>query len=154
MESVAETLARVRDRLPSGSANFWDDQDLIDAYNCGLDELSEATEFYELSATIPRRKWHSLTDLRGILPDEVIRITAVWNLGSQRWMAPTTVRELDNMLGRGWEMNVDVSRYWFMRGLNWLGTYPRPGDDVSPVRGYFSARHPHVSSHGGLGYGL
>jgi len=154
METAATTLAAVRARLPATSSNFWSDDDLIEAYNDALDELSEATEFYELNATVPRRKWHSLTDLSGILPEEVIRITAVWNMGSQRWMDPTTPRELDRMLGRGWEQNVDVSRFWFMRGLKWLGTYPRPGDDVSPVRVYFSAKHPHVSADGGLGYGL
>lgn len=155
MSTAAEIISRVRGRLPATSVNFWTDElDLIPAYNDALDELSEATEFYERYATVPRRKWAVYTDLRGILPEEVTRITAVWNPITSRWLRPITVRELDLTVGRKWEANIDLARAWWVRGLYWLGAYPRAGDDISPLRVYFSAMHPHVSSTAGPGYGL
>lgn len=152
--SAAQTIASVRARLPAGSELYWGQSDLVSYYNDALDELSERTEFHERYATVKRRKWATLTDLRGILPEEAIRVTAVWSPATNRWLEPTTVRELDWNLGRGWERNTDLARGWFMRGLWWLGTYPRPGDDVSPLRAYFSAMHPHVVDDGSQGQGL
>jgi hypothetical protein len=145
MPTVSETFASVRALLPPGNLNFWDDtKDLLPAYNEALDDLSMATEFYELRVSMPRRMWATYHDLRGVLPDEAIRVTAVWNPITGRWLVPTSPRELDNNLGRGWERNIDLARGWWMRGCWWLGIYPKPTDDISPLSVYFSAMAPHI----------
>lgn len=155
MVTAASIISRVRDRLPpGGSQNFWSDSDLVATLNDSLDTLSKATHFYERHIIVPRRKWCIYTDLRGVLPEEGLRITAIWNPKSYRWLTPTTVRELDAQLGRGWERNIDLASVWFMRSPWWMGVYPKASDDTSPVRVYFSAMHPHVSETGGLAFGL
>jgi hypothetical protein len=143
--TAAESIARIRDRLPATSGNFWLDSDLLSAYNEALDELSEATEFYERYATIPRRKKNTLHDLRGILPEEALRLTAIFDTNTNRWLVPTSVRELDLKLGRAWEDHTTSPLWWFMRGLFFLGVYPAAADDEGRLRAYFSAMHPHAT---------
>src|SRR5260221_14514934 len=155
MLTAQDTIDRVLSRLGPGASRFWDvELDLIPAYNDALDEISDETGFWERNVTVPRRKWSTYTDLRGVLPEEPLQITAVWSPNTQRFLQTTNVRELDASLGRGWERNTDLPRAWFMRGLWWLGIYPRPADDTSPVRVYYKGRAPHLTSDGGLGFGL
>jgi hypothetical protein len=148
MSTVQEILDRVRLRLPQGSENFWSDADLLRAYNEGLEELSEGTEFYESHIGLPRRKQATYHDLRGLLPETALRITGVYDPTSNRWVHPISVRELDLWMGRGWEDHGTAPLYWWMRGLFWLGIYPRPDDDNSPVTIYFTAVHPRAVEDG------
>jgi len=127
---------------------------MVDAYNDTLDEISDATEFYEQSVVIRRRKKAAYVDLRGLLPTGALRVTSVWDISMQQWLHPTTVRELDQMVGRGWEKNAGLSKWWFMRGLWFLGTHPVPNDDTTSLKVYFSATMPHVDISGGLANGL
>jgi len=154
MSTAAETIARVRARLPATSENFWSDEDLVDAYNDALDEISDATELFEQSVVVKRRKWAVYTDLRGLLPTVALRVSAVWNMTTQGWIHPTTARELDQMAGRGWEKSNGTAQWWFMRGLWFLGAFPAPPDDMSPLKVYFSSMMPHVATAGGLASGL
>jgi len=143
--TVAQTFETIRGLLPRESANYWSDDDLLDAYNDAVDEIADATEFYERHVVVKRRKWAVYTDLRQILPTDALRVTAVWNIATQKWLAPTTTRELDESVGRGWEKNSDINtRWWFMQGLWHLGAYPVAGDDTSPLKVYFAACPPHV----------
>jgi hypothetical protein len=148
MSTVREILDRVRLRLPQGSENFWSDADLLKAYNEGLDELSEGTEFFETHIGLRRRKFATYHDLRGVLPETALRITGVFDPSAMRWVHPISVRDLDLWMGRGWEDHGTAPLYWFVRGLFWLGIYPRPGDDDSPVTIYFTATHPHAVAEG------
>lgn len=153
--TVAETFATIRGLLPKESANYWSDDDLLDAYNDAVDEIADVTEFYEQHVVVRRQKWAVYTDLRQVLPANVLRVTAVWNMVTQKWLAPTTTRELDETCGRGWEQNIDINtRWWFMRGLWHLGAYPVAGDDYSPLKIYFASCPSHVESDGGLMTGL
>jgi len=140
--------------LPGDIGNFFDDDDYVLAYNDALDELGDATEVHEIYVTVKRRKWAVYADLRSVLPTTVLRVTAVWNPLSGKWLDPTTPRELDLNVGRGWEKIVDSSRWWFMRGLWTLGAFPVPGDDTSPLRVHCSALLDHVELDGGLATGL
>lgn len=154
MSTAAQTIARVKISLEDPQEKFFTVDDYVRAYNDALDEISEATEIYESSVYVKRRKWAVYTDLRGALPPTALRVTAVWNPLSQKWLDPTTVRELDATVGRHWERQSDQTRWWFMRGLWYLGAYPTAADDTSPLRVHFSALMPHVEALGGLGSGL
>ena len=154
MISAATTIANVKARMPANIENQFSDADFVDAYNDALDEVSDATEVYELNVTITARKWATYHDLRGMLPTSALRITAVFNVSNGKWLDPTTTRELDDTLGRRWERNVDYPRWWFMRGLFHLGIHPTVGVDDWKLRVYFSAMLPHVELNGGLSTGL
>jgi hypothetical protein len=154
MSTAAQTIARVKINLEDPDEKFFTVDDYVRAYNDALDEISEATEIYENNVYVKRRKWAVYTDLRGALPPSALRITSVWNPNSQKWLDPITVRELDDTVGRHWETRSDQTRWWFMRGLWYLGAYPVAGDDCSPLKVYFSALMPHVAAHGGLVTGL
>jgi hypothetical protein len=154
MSTAAQTIARVKVSLEDPQGKFFTTDDYVRAYNDALDEISEATEIYESSVYVKRRKWAVYTDLRGALPPTALRVTAIWNPLSQKWLDPTTVRELDATVGRHWERSADQTRWWFMRGLWYLGAYPVASDDTSPLRVHFSALMPHVKALGGLGSGL
>lgn len=146
----------VRAQLPSTSVNFWTDADIVRVYNDALDEISDATETYERSVVIRRRKNAIYTDLRGIMAPSALRIRSIWNPDIQRWLFPTTVKELDESVGRGWEKSPGpgTAAWWFMRGLWYLGIYPAADSDSTSVKVYFTACMPHVSIDGGLSHGL
>jgi hypothetical protein len=154
MDTAQQIIDRVLVRLEDPDQRFFSTSDLVLSYNDALDELSEDTEVNENYVTVKRRKWAAYVDLRGYLPPDALRVTAVWNLNTSKWMFPTSVRELDETLGRMWENKPDESRWWWTRGIYFLGTYPVPGNDTSPIRVYYSSRLPHVEESGGLATGL
>jgi hypothetical protein len=155
MDTAQQIIDRVLIRLEDPDNRFFATADLVLAYNDALDELSEATEVNENYVTIKRRKWAAYSDLRGYLPPDVLRITAIWNPSSERWLHPVTVRDLDDTLGRQWENKPDnESRWWWTRGIYFLGTYPVPGTDNSPLRIHYVSQLPHVEEKGGLVTGL
>lgn len=154
MANAAESIARVKTFLEDPNGRFFTTDDYVRAYNSALDEISEATEINEGSVYVKRRKWSILTDLRGSLPSTALRVTSVFNPKTQQWLDPTSVRELDLSLGRHWERQFTQTRWWFMRGLWHLGAYPAAGDDISPLKVYYSALLPHVKATGGLVTGL
>jgi hypothetical protein len=152
--SAEQIIERVKLGLEDSKGQFFTLPDYVRAYNDALDELSEASEVNESSVWVPRRKWAMYTDLRGIVDPTFLRVTAVWNPGAQRWLEPTSVRELDATIGRDWERQTTITRWWFMRGLWFLGAHPVPGDDVSPLRVHYTSLLPHLKITGGLTSGL
>jgi hypothetical protein len=155
MATAAQTIARVKTFLEDPTEKFFKMDDYVSAYNSALDEISETTEVYESSVYVKRRKHAVYADLRGSLPPTALRITSVFNPGTQLWLDPTTPRELDQSVGREWEEHTtSYTRWWFMRGFWYLGAYPAPGDDLSPLKVYYSALLPHIKRNGGLGDGL
>lgn len=154
MATAAQTIARVKTFLEDPTEKFFKMADYVRAYNSALDEISETTEIYESSIYAKRRKWAVYTDLRGALPPKALRITSIFNPATQKWLDPTTVRELDASVGRHWEPQIEQTRWWFMRGLWYLGAYPAAGDDMSPLKVYYSALLPHIRLNGGLSSGV
>jgi hypothetical protein len=155
VETARTIIDRVLARLEDPDQRFFSTSDLVGAYNDALDELAETTEVHESSVVLKRRKWAAYHDLRGVLPPDALRVRAVWDIVSCKWVAPTTPRELGDTVGRQWEWKPDVSsRWWWMRGLYFLGAYPVPGDDVSSLKVYYSSLLPHVEEEGGLVTGL
>lgn len=154
MKSAQQIIDSVIVRLEDPEYKFFSLSDLVLAYNNAQDEIADATEVNELTAMVQRKKGAPYADLRGILGPDALRVTAVWNPSSSRWLEPITVEELDNLHGRKWERRQDYSRWWFMRGLYFLGTYPTCENDISPLRIHYAAMFPHVKENGGLVTGL
>lgn len=150
MSTAAETIDRVRLAIEDPKSAYFTMEDYVRVYNDALDEVSELTEVNEAHVYVKRRKHALYTDLRGILPPTFLRITSVYNPHSGKWLNPTSVRELDASIGRFWERRSEHSRWWFMRGLWFLGAYPVPSDDMQPLKIWYSSLLPHVKLDGGL----
>jgi hypothetical protein len=150
MKSAQDLIDSVIVRLEDPEYKFFSTSDLVLAYNNAMDEIADATEINELTAMVKRKKGSPYADLTGVLPYNVLRVTAVWNPNSARWLEPISVEELDSNHGRRWERRKDESRWWYMRGLYFLGTFPTCPDDVSPLRIHYAATFKHVVENGGL----
>lgn len=150
MATAAQIIARVKTNLEDPTEKFFKMADYVRAYNDALDEISEATEIYESNVYVKRRKWAVYTDLRGSLPPTTLRVTSVWNPATSRYLDPTSIRELDMTVGRDWERQITTTRWWFMRGLWFLGAYPAAGDDISPLKVYYTALLPHIKEDSSL----
>lgn len=146
MATANDIIGRVRSAVEDPEDKFFETQDYVRVYNDALDEISELTEINESYVYVKRRKWCLYTDLRGIMPPTFLRITSIYNPNSGKWLDPTTVREMDATVGRDWESRVDETRWWFMRGLWHLGTYPVPGDDLSPLKIWYTSLLPHIDA--------
>lgn len=149
MATAAESIGRVRQAIEDPDEKFFTLDDYVRVYNDALDEISEITEVYEQHVYVKRRKHALYADLRGVLPPTFLRITSVYNPHSGKWLNPTSVRELDNSIGRFWEKRAEHSRWWFMRGLWFLGAYPVAEDDVHPLKIWYTALMPHIKADGG-----
>jgi len=149
MATADETIARVRLAMEDPSSVYFTTADYVRVYNDALDEISELTEVNESHVYVKRRTHALYTDLRGILPPTFMRVTSVFNPHSGKWLNPTSVRELDSSIGRFWERRAEHSRWWFMRGLWFLGAYPVPSDDLQPLKIWYTALLPHVEENGG-----
>lgn len=154
MDTAAQTIANVQSRLEDPNGVFFTTADYVRSYNDALDEISEQTEIRESSVYVKRKKWAVYVDLRGVLPPNALRITSIWNPSTELWLANTTVREMDNTVGRQWETNIGSTRWFFMRGLWFVGVYPIAGNDNSPLRVHFTSMLDHIdesnSPHTGL----
>jgi hypothetical protein len=154
MATAAETIERVKLAIEDPEGKFFTLDDYVRVYNDALDEISEITEVYEKYAYVKRRKHALYADLRGILSSDFLRITSVYNPHSGKWLNPTSVRELDSSIGRFWERRAEHSRWWYMRGLWFLGSYPVAEDDVHPLKIWYTCLLPHVYIDGGKVAGI
>jgi hypothetical protein len=149
MSTASEAIDRVRLAIEDPEEKFFTLDDYVRVYNDALDEISEITEVYEKSVYVKRRKNALYADLRGVLPPTFLRVTSIYNPHSGKWLNPTSVRELDNSIGRFWERRAEHSRWWFMRGLWFLGAYPVAADDMHPLKIWYTALMPHIEATGG-----
>ena len=140
MVPLSLITARARTKFEQQSATRWPDAAFHKAINEGLDELSEATHFYERVVSIPVVPDRIYYDLRGYIPDDFISVRAVWSVTLDDWLDPTTPEKLHQR----WEETVGDPYAYFTRGWNWLGVYPHPeNSSTSVLRVYFSSLAPH-----------
>lgn len=154
MSTAAEIIERVKLAIEDPDGKFFSLDDFVRVYNDALDEISELTEVNEKHIYVKRRKHALYADLRGMLPPTFLRITSVYNPHTGKWLNPTSVRELDSSIGRFWERRSDHARWWFMRGLWFLGAYPTAADDTQPLKVWYSSLLPHVVATGGKVSGM
>lgn len=145
---MATTLAGLRQevfrRLAETQASpvFYTPAQVDKAINEGYQELSDFAEWYERRATffsIARRTYY---DLRTITPDTVLTVRGIFNPLTNQWLNPGSVRDLDRDVYPRWESNIGGavrSQTYFMRGLFWLGIWPKNTSDHQPFALVYTA---------------
>ena len=133
--------SEVRIRLNEASANFWSDDDIDSSLNEGLAELADATGFYERMTNISLLSNRTYIDLRDLVSDTFLAPKRAINTTTGKWLIPSTVRTQDRRSSQ-WEKTATEPEDMFMRGLWWIGFYPKPPQDDGLIRLYFTAIPP------------
>lgn len=141
MISFGQLESRVRTLFEAESSTRWESDKFLSAANDGLDELSEATLFYERHVNIQLQGKQTYYDLRGYVPDDAVSINNVYYLEEGIWLNPWGYTHL---ITPRWEKEIGVPQKYVVRGLFWIGLYPRPTGDVGNVRVYYSGIAPHL----------
>src|SRR5512139_3668001 len=127
MLTLSDIRSRVRTRFEAASTTRWSDADINAAINDGIAELSEATQYYERWASLLLKEGRTYYDLRGLLSETVLSITAVQHEPGVRWLTPIHLCDIGY---EEWEQTNGNPISWFTRGLWWLGIWPCPSADV------------------------
>lgn len=140
----AELRAEVKRRLAEvRSPVFWTDQDVDDAVALGYQEMSDASEWYEQWIDLSVLWDRPYYDVRTVIGENFLSLKPDFDRATNRWLIPSTVRTLD-MNDRRWERATDRPQRIFMRGLFWIGLFPRLQADDTPgqLKQYFTALPP------------
>ena len=144
--TLAEMRTEVFRRLNENSVSpdFWTQSDVDEALNDGLEEISDASEWYERHASIPILNQRPYYDLRTNLGDDTILSPGrALNVQTNRWLEPTYVRDLDYHTYRRWEnITTGQTERMFLRGLWWLGFFPQNGSDSGFIRFWYTSLPP------------
>lgn len=133
----ADLRTEVFRRLQESSSApvFWTADDIDAAVDEGYDELSDATEWCERWFTVDLLQQRPAYDLRTLTTDTVLNIGRAFHVDTNRWLTPTTPRELDRGYRR-WETVTGAPIRLWMSGLWWLRYYPLAGTDAGEVKQY------------------
>lgn len=146
MLTLSDIRSRVRIRYEASSATRWSNVDVNDAINQGLEELSEATRYYEQWVSIPLREKRTYYDLRGWAKGSILSVTSLWHENGNRWVSPASHTDIDIAQ---WEKTAGAPYLWFTRGLYWLGVFPRLTTDADQwVRAYYATVAPKMTDDG------
>ena len=139
--TLAELRAEVWEHLSTtaGAQTFWTDADIDQAINEGYAEMSDASEWNELVITLPLLAGRPYYDLRTICDRPVLSVKAIWNPGTHRWLLPAKADDLDRINLR-WEIVNGQPLTYFLRGLFWLGLYPKIASEVGSVQAKISVQ--------------
>lgn len=140
--TFAEQKADVARRLAESTERvFWSDDDIATALNEGYAELSDATEWYEQYFEIDLLTDRPYYDLRTVLGESFLAIRPGYDEQTSRWLLPTAVRQFDAH-DRRWERVTGEPQRVVMRGLWWLGYWPRVQSEVGLIKQYYTALPP------------
>ena len=129
----------VRRRLGDSTTAFFSNDDIENAIQDAYAELADATEFFERYANLTTIAGHTYYNLTHILPDTFLSPRRVYSGTTNRWLTPTTPRELDYHTYRQWELVYGPPEKYWMRGNWWFGIFPRTADDVPILRFCYTA---------------
>lgn len=104
---------------------YWSLADVDDAINAGYEEISDATEWYELAAQLGT-DGSLYYDLTTQLSPRFLRLKHIYNATSNLWLSFTTPRDMDGKYV-SWETVSGEPEKALLRGLWWLGLWPKPG---------------------------
>lgn len=124
--------------------DFFSTQDVEESLNEALIELTDATEWYEVTQTLNMLTDRTYYDLRSALSDRFLSINAVLNNETNRWCEMSVPRLFDSQTARQWEIARYASDHVFMRGLWWLGVFGLPTTDSQSLRVSFAALPPEL----------
>lgn len=139
-ELRTDVFRRLAEADPSRHV-FWTVADVDTAIDETYAELADQTECYERAITIDLLSGRPYYDLRTVVPEAVLSIGPAYNETTNRWLIGSSVRDLDGA-DRRWERVTGTPQRTFLRGLHWLGLYPRVTADVGTIRQYYTALPP------------
>lgn len=135
-EQKADVFRRIREA--TGSGVYFSTQDIGDAINAGYMELSDASEWQEEFLDIALLKDRPYYDLWSIIGLSFLSVKPGFDTSRNRWLEPSTVRALDEQDPR-WERVVGTPQRTFLRGIRWLGFYPRTHTEgTDRIRQYYT----------------
>lgn len=117
---------------------FFTDTDVEDALDDGYREMSDDAEWNEQTITVDLLDDRPYYDARRILPSTVLSIGAAFNEQTNRWLTPTALIDL-NRADRRWELVTGEPDRLLVRGLWWIGYWPRVQQDDGTIRQTFTA---------------
>jgi hypothetical protein len=120
-EMVDEVMRRL-DEDPD-SPVYWSLDDVRTAVTDGIAEMADACEWYEVREIV-ELDGSLHYDLVGTLGEPPLTVLAVRNMRTERWLRPTTVRELDRGASRAWQTVAGEPTVWFMRSPTVIGFFP------------------------------
>lgn len=145
-EQKTEVFRRLNES--SSSPTYWTESDVEGALNEGYAEISDVSEWYERNASISKLKNRTYYDLRTNLSDTFLAPRRCFNPQTNQWLDPISVRTLDFKTYRQWELNPGEPQKMFMRGLWWLGIYPKAGADSGTLQLYYTALPTEMAADG------
>jgi hypothetical protein len=136
----AELRAEIFRRLEESSTSpvYWTADDVDEAIDDAYAELSDASEWFEQYFEIELLNDRPYYDLRTVIGDSFLAIRPGFNEQTNRWMKPTAPRLMDRR-DRRWETVDGEPQAILMRGLWWLGYWPRVQADGGLVKQYYVA---------------
>lgn len=137
--TYAQIKTEIRRRLAEATPGVvWTDADVAEAANLGYAEISDATEWHEAWVDIALLNDRPYYDLRRLIGEAFLSIAPAFDRQTNRWLIPSAVRQLDAHDTR-WERVTGEPMRIFLRGLWWLGFYPRIQSDVGRIKQYYTS---------------
>jgi hypothetical protein len=135
----AELRTEVFRRLQESATTpvFWTVTDVDAALDEAYNAISDATGWCETWVTVDLLHLRPAYDLRTLTSKTPLSIGKAFNDQTNRWLQPTSVRDLDSG-NRRWEATTgEAARVW-ARGLWWLSYYPKADTDSGTVTQYLT----------------
>lgn len=143
--TFAEIKAEVRRRINELTSTFWDDDEIVAAIHEGEDEFADACEWYERWQTIDVLRDRPYYDLRTVIRFEFLMAGPVFNETTNRWLIPYHHHDFSSGDTR-WEERLAEGEFYTMRGIWWLGVFPRKDAELGSLKQYFVALPRHMEN--------
>ena len=121
-------------------------QEVRDAINEGLDDLSMYTSFYETSRVVDLPAGRVYHNVAGALGEDVMYITRAQNRLNSFWMDAESQLSMDGRVYSQWESNVGEPCTFIPIDITWFAVHPTREDDGARIRMFCIAIHPHLTS--------
>jgi hypothetical protein len=135
-------------RLEESSATpvYWTLAQVKEALNDGYEEISDTTEWFETSTSV-NKTTSTYYDLSSVLASLPLTVTGVYNPETVSWLEPTTERELDTTYTKWMDAGGEPGKV-LMRGLWWMGVFPKADAATGTLVIHYSALPPALSADG------
>lgn len=139
------------------AGKFFTLADVKTALNEAQDEMAEYTEYYETSFTLTRQANTTYYNLNapgavgvpaGLATNPILAVKRIFNVQTNRWLDPVSVRGLDEDYYAQWEAITGETGFFFMRGLWQLGLMPRQITTTGTLTCYGTAMPTALAANG------
>lgn len=143
--TFSQIQTEVRRRLNELNANFWSDSDVNRSINDGYDEMSDASEWYETSATVTTFANQTYYDMTSLTGSTVLSPKSCQNPTTKFWLHPVDPLFMDTQVHPRWGQIQSQPEYYLTRGLFQIGFAPKVNAD-STLTLYFTAMPAELSA--------